>query len=275
MHTIHLNGEVFDYPECWEEVFNRPDPAVASYGMPPTPLGRQQGNTGVEVVKLACIGDNELGRDGWELLIKHLLGCSDDYWEGLPLGIDQWIKLKELSRWVFSEKLLVRPLDSFFCGSNKFYLADEIPQMSAMHMAAGLAYFTQMGNEDESAVDWLIAVYSPLSPSGGNQKERYNFKEIEARAGLIAGMDQWEKLVVSKYLTDTLSEFIEQRNEMFGESGEPRYQNGEGWYFSLKNLAKQGYFESIVAAENATAEKAWDLMLDDAYDNRDSQKTDN
>ena len=143
MVSVVLNGEQFDYPQAWEE------------------LGK---NARVgEVLKIACIGEKNIDRFGWEALLMNLLGCSAEFWGNLVIGIDQWVQLKGISRWVFKEKLLFAPFESFEVGGQEFYVCQKVGEMTAMHMAAGLAYFTQMGNGDEEAVDWLLAVFCELT----------------------------------------------------------------------------------------------------------------
>lgn len=266
MVSVVLNGEQFGFPESWEELFSTSAAATSLELKKWEPI---------EVLKLVCIGENNLDRNGWEVLIKQLLGCSDKYWENLILGIDQWVHLKNLSRWVFTEKLLIRPSVSFLANGKSFIICENISQVTAMHMAAGLAYFTQMGNGDDDAVDWLLAVFcevnTPAPPyEGWEYIGKYSYKECEKKVALFDDLDPWIKVGVVKYLADSLADFIEARKDMFGKGGEPRYQNGEGWYFSLKNMAAKGYFSSILEAENTTAEKVWDLMMDDAFDNKEA-----
>jgi len=218
------------------------------------------------VLKLCAAGIEAQSRLSWELIVRSLLGASESFWAELVLSLDQWVILKRESKWVFKSKLLVKPFNSFKCQGVKYLLPEpNFGKLSTGQVSYAMVYLTQTSNGDLEALDWLLATL--CLPVG----QVYNDIDTEDRAAKFKTLEPYTKGITLKYITDSLSEFVSDYEDMFGKGGTPRYEHGEGWYYMQKNAAKAGYYPSIEAVSKAAAAEVWGLMLDDAKDQSETK----
>lgn len=247
MIKVDLQNQSFNLKQSFEELATSPKDFQA-------------------VLKISCLGLEAQTRSSWELIVRSLLGATEAFWSTLILSLDQWVLLKRESRWVFKTKLLVKPFNSFRSHGVKFLLPEpNFGKLTSAEIAFALVYFTQAGNGDLEALDWLLATL--CRPA----LEPFSDLNTEARSALFKSLDTYTKAITIKYLTDGLAEFIQDFDDMFGKGGTPRYEHGEGWYYMLKNAAKAGYYPSIDAVGKAAAAEVWGLMLDDAKDQKETK----
>lgn len=240
MKEIKLQFETYELPENWEELS-----LLGSRFQ--TPL------------KLCLVGEKELDRNGWELLVRIMLDVPQRAWESLQLSIDQWVYLQNECKWVFKEPLLLRPVKYIIIDSSEFEVVD-LSKATAVEMAMGLVYFTQYGGGDQEAADWMLAVFCRKKGLD------YSADVTAETAKMMANADEWTKMVLVKYVTDFLAAFIEEYSDMFGEGGKPIYEHGEGWYYMLGNAVKAGYYKSLVDVSQANAAEVWGWMRNDTLE---------
>lgn len=274
MKKITINETEFDFCESWGVLRQAQD-------------DRRQAKDGgrFEVVsRLSCLGAAEMKREGYELLIKNLLGASDKFWEKLVLGLDEWESLKNLASWVFETPLDVKPFDFLRVGRKKYYLPEpEFGFARALEISMGSVYMTQYANGDIEALDWLLAVFcreksgfsllkTSRRPSVTMGRVMYRDEDVEPRALDLAKAEGWERAVAGKYIIARLTAFYENYKEMFGGDDLPKYGDGSGWLYVLKNVAKAGYFRSVDEVGQSEAAFVWGLMLDDTLDQKRATK---
>jgi hypothetical protein len=131
---------------------------------------------------------------------------------------------------------------------------------TAIEIAKGLVYFTQLGKGDDEAADYLLAVF--CREKGVKYSSGLEIKN----ADIFKEMDPWKKSALVKYFTDCLAVFIEDNKEMFGEGGKPIYEHGEGWFYMLGNPVKAGYYASLDAVYESNAVEVWGWMKNDALE---------
>jgi hypothetical protein len=241
MKEIKIQFDTYSMPESWEELAKCESPRMAT------------------ILKLCLIGKDTLDRNGMELLVKTLLDVPSHIWECLVLSLDQWVYLCNEVDWVFKLPLLVPPFNSLKVNGEVF----SVPNMekpTAIEIAMGLVYFTQFGNGDEEAADFLIAVFCrrPSLP--------YSRDEENRNAPIFKEMDPWQKSALIKFFTDCLADFISQNDDMFGEGGKPIYEDGEGWYFMLGNAVKAGFYTNLADVYTANAAEVWGWMRNETLE---------
>jgi hypothetical protein len=212
-----------------------------------------------KVIKLAIIGSEKLERPGYELLIKELLSISNTIFEKIEISIDQWIILKNSSKWVFTDKLLKRPFEYIKVGKEVFSLQD-MNKARAVEVSLGLVYFTQMGAGEAEAANCLIATF--CIPKG----MKYSLDLFNETLPKIEKIPDYKKALILKYLCDSLADFIEEFKDMFGKGGKPIYEHGEGWYYMLGMVVKAGYYKSVNEVYEAPAVEVWGWMRNETLE---------
>jgi hypothetical protein len=250
------------------------------------PLGWKDCTKGalVEMVKASAVGIGHMSRVRWEHLIRCWLGADWQWWKGLKLNVNAWEVLKLEVSWVFEERLLVQPFVFFEHGGVKYYLPEgDLNVSAAIDVSMGAIHLMQIAEGNMGSVDWLLAVFCRPERRdlkrfrvsedwNGDVREVYQDEHVRLRALAFANLDEVVKVIVLKYLEGLHLQFFEEYGELFGKDDkEPRYGDGRGWLYVLKNVAKANYFRSLDEVWRSSAGLVWGLMLDDALDGKEEK----
>lgn len=220
----------------------------------------------------------------YESMLKAYLSMTEKAWLKLILSFEQWRLLKDMLHWVFEEIPSQKPFDYFDYQGIRYYLPDEsFSNSTAIEVSIGnMKYldFAKPENPNTAALNELIATFcrperadletfKMSSEWNGDLREPYNQTRTEQTAKKLEGLDTPTKVAFLTYFEVMNTAFLEEFEELFGDSKEtPRYQDGTGWLMLLKTAAKSPLWGGFEKVCNQPARIVWAFMLDDVLDAR-------
>jgi hypothetical protein len=264
MKTIHLGKSTYQVAENWTEL--TPDQLLHLIVCP-----RLKDSRTTENEAAAC---------------QIWLTISPKKWRKTVLAPFQWGALVKQFEWLFTTRPTGKPIRSFFHEGLNYHLpADDFADTDAIDLAyANMAYleFSRPDETDRSALDRLIATlcrpmrtdWRGFQKSGawdGDLREEFNEQLMLERARSLATLELNAKVLMLDYFERMNETFLREFGEIFGGTGEPRYQDGRGWIMLLKNVAKSGTFGTFDQVCHTPATLLFAAVLDDVLQQQEEQ----
>ena len=213
----------------------------------------------------------------YEMAVQILFSIPAKAWAKWTMNAAEWQMLKDQIQWVFTAPA-DRPFLSFEHEDLIYLLPEEnFSDTTALELSMAFIAYTDFVDPDEPDLTALPRLISTLCRPqrrdlkafreteawNGDDREAFNEARMIKRAESLAKLEMPMQIVLLSYFEQQAKMFLEQYQQLFGGSSEPRYADARGWIMLLKNIAKEGHFGDFDNVGKQYAHLVYAAALDD------------